>query len=154
MACQGVELVRRSLPTAALFLTLSPRHALCNDRSVIGLGALGEAELGEAYRMADLLIMPSLVETVGLPMLEAMSMSVPVLAAKREYAIEICRDAAVLFDPLSTRDFAEKAMMALQDEELRSNLIETGHRRVETLRAAQPYRRMLEKVVGLARARR
>src|SRR3989442_11549023 len=42
--------------------------------------------LREAYELATLVVLPSLAETVGLPMPEAMSVGTPVLAADRAYA--------------------------------------------------------------------
>jgi glycosyltransferase involved in cell wall biosynthesis len=55
--------------------------------------------LKEIYLGVDALIMPSLVETVGLPMLEAMSIGIPVVATGRPYAHEICGDNALYFNP-------------------------------------------------------
>lgn len=60
---------------------------------------MGRETLEEIYLRADALIMPSLTETVGLPLLEAISNGVPVVAADRPYAHEICGDSALYFNP-------------------------------------------------------
>ena len=68
------------------YVTLPESASICRDGAAVGVGKLNRAELHEAYRNASILVMPSLVETVGLPMLEALRMGVPVLAADRPYA--------------------------------------------------------------------
>jgi len=73
--------------------------------------------LKEIYLRADALIMPSLVETVGLPMLEAMSIGIPVVAADRSYAHEICGDSALYFNPYCSSELFQCLL------ELNNNLI-------------------------------
>jgi len=52
----------------------------------VGIGQLKTGSLRRVYELATVLVQPSLTETVGLPMLEAMSVGTPVLAADRPYA--------------------------------------------------------------------
>jgi glycosyltransferase involved in cell wall biosynthesis len=94
-----------------------------------------------------MLVMPSLVETVGLPMLEAMSLGLPVLAADRPYAHDICQDAAWFFDPLSSADFAAKSARLLLDPSLRNDLAVKGRARSANLTSAAPYRQMVDIVL-------
>ena len=97
--------------------------------------------------------MPSLVETVGLPLLEAMSLNVPVLAADRPYAHDICEDAAVYFDPLSVEDFARKAHLLTSSKELRHHLIEKGKKLTERRVLEASYARMVDIVLKTANPR-
>jgi len=60
---------------------------------------LEREKLKKMYFNANALIMPSFVETVGLPMLEVMSIGIPIIAADRPYAHEICGDSALYFNP-------------------------------------------------------
>lgn len=60
---------------------------------------LEREKLKKMYFNANALIMPSFVETVGLPIVEAMSIGIPVIAADRSYAHEICGDSALYFNP-------------------------------------------------------
>lgn len=135
---------------ASLFLTL-PQNALHPaEKEVLFLGHLVGSELTEAYQLANILLLPSLIETVGLPTLEAMSVGTPVLVADRPYAHSICEDAALFFDPLSPEDMAQKAAMLLSDEELRKNLIHKGYALIERRIAAKPYRQMVDILVNVA----
>ena len=51
------------------------------------------------YADADALLFPSLDESFGLPLVEAMTLGLPILAAERPYARSLCGDAAIYFDP-------------------------------------------------------
>lgn len=55
----------------------------------------------EQYAATDALIFPSLDESFGLPLVEAMTLRLPILAADRPYARSLCGDAAIYFDPSS-----------------------------------------------------
>jgi glycosyltransferase involved in cell wall biosynthesis len=61
--------------------------------------SVSDAILAEAYSRADLFVSPSLYEGFGLPPLEAMSLSCPVLASSTASIPEICGDAALYFNP-------------------------------------------------------
>ncbi len=132
------------------FATLPGNSPFCRGGSAIGLGTLKRDELYEAYRSATVLVMPSLAETVGLPMLEAMRLGTPVLAADRPYAHQVCEDAAEFFDPLSPFDFARKARGLFTDTGRRASLVERGRRLVERRDKLNPYRSMLQKAMEVA----
>jgi len=129
------------------YVTLPEDWLPCRQGLAISLGTLTRSELHEAYRNATILVMSSLTETVGLPMLEAMRVGTPVLAADRSYAHAVCENAALYFDPLSPNDFVKKLMHLLTDMKLRTNLAERGQALVKSRDSIKPYRGMLEKVI-------
>lgn len=88
------------------------------------LGRVPRADLVALYRAADALIMPSLVETVGLPMLEAMLGGLPVVAADRPYAHEICAGAALYFEPTSAASLFRALSAMMEDPGVRAGLVE------------------------------
>jgi len=148
-----VERGLRQFPEAErprCFATLPGSSPFCRSGSAVGLGTLSRDELSEAYRNATLLVMPSLVETVGLPMLEAMRIGTPVLAADRPYAHEVCEDAAEFFDPLSAGDFVRKARILFADTARCVSLVERGRRLVERRDKLNPCRSMLKRVIDVA----
>src|SRR5262249_23759319 len=114
------------------------------EPGVTYLGYVRQPALTEAYRLADFFVMPSLQETVCLPLLEAMSAATPVIAADRPYAREVCGEAAVFFNAYDGRDMAEKIETLAADAFLRRSLSERGCARAESFRAAKPYERMLD----------
>jgi glycosyltransferase involved in cell wall biosynthesis len=74
---------------------------------------------------------PSLDEGFGLPLLEAMGAGVPVVAGDAGALPEVAGGAAVLVDPLDTEAIAKGLLQAITDDDLRAELIQAGHRRVE-----------------------
>jgi glycosyltransferase involved in cell wall biosynthesis len=140
----AVKAARRQWPDLTLFLSWPRGHSAGRDSGVVCLGYLQGTALAEAYELADLFVMPSLVETTGLPMLEAMTAGVPVLAADRPYAREVCEDAAAFFDPLEENDLAFRIIALLRDGSLREDLVRKGHALSEGRRQFEPYRKMLD----------
>lgn len=112
----------------------APSEGWC---SVDCLGSLDRAGVAALLDGATALVMPSLAETVGLPMLEAMDFDVPVIAADRPYAHAICGDAAHYFDPLEPGDLVRACEEVASSLALRNKLIARGRARCEEFRQAQ-----------------
>lgn len=140
---RGMARLRLTMPSAALFVTWPPSHHKCGLPGVHGLGFLKPDALAAAYTAADVLVQPSLVETVGLTMNEAMSLGTPVLCADRPYAHDLCRDAALYFDPLSHEDFLRQAERILRDAEGRSWRITRGLELLAARTQEKPYEQMI-----------
>jgi glycosyltransferase involved in cell wall biosynthesis len=90
------------------------------------VGFIPDSELGFLYREASAYVFPSLSEGFGLPGLEAMAQKVPVLASDIPVFREIYQNAAVYFDPLDTKDIADKIKLVLGDKKLQEELINLG----------------------------
>lgn len=123
---RAMEHLGRRQIDARLFATIDRTHALAKLENVEPLGLLAPDVLGEAYRLATALVMPSLVETVGLPMIEAMAAGTPVVAADRPYAREVCQDAALYFDPHDHEQLAERLEAIDADRLIRQRLSEAA----------------------------
>jgi glycosyltransferase involved in cell wall biosynthesis len=136
---------------AVLYVTLDGTHSARSTPGLSYLGPLEREELREAYDYADVLVMPSVVETVGLPMLEAMEAGVPVACADRPYGHAVCEDAALFFEPNSTRDIVDKIAGVLSDASTRQRLIEAGRRLVHKKMEAKPYESMILRMLEMAR---
>lgn len=140
----GIQIIRSQIPDAQLFLTLP---MTCHYSSVPGIVCLGYLEpsiLCQAYTLATALILPSLTETVGLPLLEAMQMGTPVIVADRPYAHHICEDAALYFDPYNASDFARQTIKMMQNMALRKQLIENGSQLIQRRIATHPYEQIMD----------
>lgn len=74
------------------------------------LGRLSGPAMREAYSAVDAVFFPSLHESYGLPLVEAMALGLIVICADRPYARWLCEDEALYFDPNS----AESAIAAIQ----------------------------------------
>lgn len=71
------------------------------------VGQLTHADCLAEYRRADALVFPSVLESYGLPLVEAMVMGIPVLAADLPYARVLCGEEAIYFDPESSESLIE-----------------------------------------------
>ncbi len=92
-------------------------------------GYLEQRSIWNIYRLATAFVLPSLCEGFGLPLLEAMASGVPVAASRVSAIPEVCRDAAVYFDPDNPESMAEKVISLLGDEDLRNRLVARGKER-------------------------
>jgi glycosyltransferase involved in cell wall biosynthesis len=139
---RGAAILRERDAGLGLFATCTAAE-LGGAEGVYALGYLSSELLAGAYQAAAMLIMPSLVETVGFPMLEAMAMGVPVLAADRPYAHEVCGPAAHYFDPTDPAHLAREAVRILESRQLRDELAAAGRERVRRGRHAKPWEPLL-----------
>ncbi len=93
---------------------------------VIFTGYVADEDLPAAYTLADLLVLPSVYEGFGLPVLEAMACGTPVACSNVSSLPEIAGDAALLFDPRDVRAIAEAITRGSTDESLRAELRAKG----------------------------
>jgi O-antigen biosynthesis alpha-1,2-mannosyltransferase len=92
-------------------------------------GWIEQEELAAFYAMAEALLLPSIFESCGLPVLEAMAAGCPVVTADRYGTKELAEGAAVLVEPESVESIADGIRRALQDTALRAKLIAAGRMR-------------------------
>jgi glycosyltransferase involved in cell wall biosynthesis len=90
---------------------------------------VSEEELEGLYRAATCVVLASLGEGFGLPVLEAMGRGVPVACSDRPALPEVAGEAAILFDPLDQAAVTDAIRRLLCDEPLRAELIERGRAR-------------------------
>ena len=93
---------------------------------VIFTDHLSREDLSNVMAAAFALVYVSFFEGFGIPVLEAMYCDVPVITSNTSSMPEVAGDAALLVDPHSPNDIAEKMSMLFLKEELRQLLIEKG----------------------------
>lgn len=123
------------------------------------LGRCSDQELESLYALASCMLLPTLHEGFGLPVIEAMARSVPVLCSDIPVLREVAGQAAGYFDPREPADIAAKLRELLGDEPLASRMRERGRVRAAAFSwsaAARgtlaSYRRAIDR--GAARERR
>ncbi len=101
------------------------------EEEVIFPGYIYQEDLPALYNLATVFCFPSLYEGFGLPVLEAMQCGVPVVCSSGSSLPEIAGNAALMVDPYSEEDLAEKLGRVLEDEELRVRMSKLGLERVK-----------------------
>lgn len=86
------------------------------------LGFLPDEDLVSIYKIAEALIMPSLDEGFGLPVLEAMTCGCPVITSKEGSLPEVAGQAAVYVDAYSVDDIKNKINKVFNDSDLKKEL--------------------------------
>ncbi|MHB8159388.1 MAG: glycosyltransferase family 4 protein [Thermoleophilia bacterium] len=97
--------------------------------SVITPGYIPEANLPAVYRLSTALVFPSFYEGFGLPVLEAMAASTPVITSRCSSLPEVAGPAAALIDPESAEEIAAAMELLALDSGTRNLLIERGKKR-------------------------
>ena len=88
------------------------RAARFGDR-VLFTGEIPDSELIALYAGAAALVMPSLYEGFGLPLLEAMHLGCPVLSSSAASLPEVAAEAALYFDPRNPQSIADCLLRVL-----------------------------------------
>jgi len=81
------------------------------------------------YRLTEALVMPSLYESFGFPVLEAMTAGCPVVTTNRHGPLELAGDAAAFVEPENIDSIADGMRRVVTDTALRAALIEKGFAR-------------------------
>lgn len=116
------------------------------------LGYVPRPRLAALYRNAACLVLPSLYEGFGLPVVEAMASGTPVVASQVGAIPEVAGDAAVLVPPRDPVALAEgvRCALARRDELVRMGLERASSFTWEALarRTLQVYQDVWEELVG------
>jgi glycosyltransferase involved in cell wall biosynthesis len=90
---------------------------------------VGAADLEGLYDLASLVVVPSIREGFGLPVLEAMKRGVPVASSETSSLPEVGGDAAKYFDPFDEASIASAILDVLANRQLAGELVTRGHQR-------------------------
>ncbi len=96
------------------------------------LGHLPDQQLHQLYRQAVCLVLPSLYEGFGLPILEAMASGCPVICSRSSSLPEIAGNAACMIDPLDENEITEALERLWHCPDLRGRLKIAGKARAES----------------------
>jgi glycosyltransferase involved in cell wall biosynthesis len=113
-----------------------------SDR-VIFPGYVDQGDLPGLISLAQAFVFPSRYEGFGIPLLEAMSQSVPTLAADIPSLREVGGEAALFVDTENLAGFGEALYTICMDQEARARLVEAGHERCQHFSWEQSARELV-----------
>lgn len=85
----------------AIVVTVAPPEGHWEGGLLQYRGTLGTEDIVRSYASADALVFPSLQESYGLPLVEAMYLGLPIVCADLPYGHALCGPEAIYFDPHS-----------------------------------------------------
>jgi glycosyltransferase involved in cell wall biosynthesis len=118
--------------------------------NVVFMGRVPQQQMASVYKKCDLMIYPSLCESFGFSMLEAMGYELPIVAADTPVNREICKEAAQYYPPLDPIAGAKAIREALEPSVMQK-LREGGRSRITSTdwtwgRYAREFAEMIGKI--------
>ena len=92
---------------------------------------VSEKEMVLFYNAADILLIPSIYEGFGLPVIEAFACGTAVIASKTSSLPEVVGDAGLLVNPYKTDEISDAIYRLLKEQKLYNNLVKKGLKRVK-----------------------
>jgi glycosyltransferase involved in cell wall biosynthesis len=144
-----------SLKTNHTLVIVGPeqvKHTIKNVKKkdkIIMMGFVDKKDLISLYSGAEAFVFPSLHESFGMPVLEAMGCGCPVVTSHEFSMPEVAGDAAVLVNPYSVEDIASGLKRVLTDLALREKLRERGLKRMQKFsweKSAEEHWKVYEEV--------
>ncbi|MGE5424744.1 MAG: glycosyltransferase family 4 protein, partial [Syntrophothermus sp.] len=93
---------------------------------IILTGYVKNSDLPGIYSLCQVFLYPSLRESFGIPIVEAMACGAPVITSNTSSMPEIAGEAAVLIDPLKTEELVDAMIRLSGDANLRAGYREAG----------------------------
>lgn len=122
-----------------------------NDRVTLA-GFVPDDDLVRLYNAATLLVLASLDEGFGLPVVEAMACGVPVAVSNRGSLPELVADAGLTFDPEQPHAIAASICRLLDDDDLQRALAARGLERAKQYTWQRTAQQAMQVFAGVARA--
>jgi len=93
---------------------------------IILTGYIVNTDLPAIYCQCEAFLYPSLRESFGIPMLEAMACGAPVITSNTSSMPEVAGDAALLVNPFNPEEITAAMVRIITDKELKAGLISKG----------------------------
>ena len=116
-------------------------------KKALHLGYVDYKDLPYLYKMSLMLVMPSLFESVSIPIYEAFALKVPVCSSNVVALPEQIGGAGLLFEPDDINDMAEKILLYIENGKLRHKKAEKGYEIIKNF-DHNSYRKKLLKVLN------
>lgn len=113
-------------------------------KKIIFPGYISHHQMPLVYNAATIFLYPSLRESFGLPILEAMACGVPVITSTTSSMPEIAGRAAELVDPFNYLQIANAMKKLMQDDLLRNEFVKKGLQRVKSFTWKASAEKLLE----------
>ena len=121
------------------------------EQQIRFLGLVSFKDLRAIYRLCRCVVVPSLFEAESGPVYEAWNDDLPVVCSNNTSFPGMVSDAALMFDPFSIDDMADKIRQIWENESLCRELREKGRRRLQDFsweKTARAYRALYRRLAN------
>lgn len=98
---------------------------------IIELGYVDNEKKQQLLANADAFLFPTLYEGFGLPILEAQSVGVPVVASNNSSISEVTMGSAILIDPHNPSEIIKAVYELISNKELKNDIINKGYENIK-----------------------
>jgi len=102
---------------------------------ILFLGYIENEDMPYIYKNSLSLVMPSLFESISIPVFEALTLGVPVISSNVFGLKDQISRAGVLFDPKSTKNIYESLLLAVNNKELLKKNTKIGLSKMKKIRS-------------------
>ena len=92
---------------------------LALENHVVFMGRVPQGQMGRLYEQCDLMVYPSLCESFGFSMIEAMGYGLPIVTADTAINREMCGEGALYYPPLDAEAGAKAVRNALEPTQMK-----------------------------------
>lgn len=103
------------------------------SEQIVNLGRIPNDKIPAYYQHCDALLMPTMLETFGLPYIEAMHLGLPILTSDLDFARYVCGDAAMFFNPSDAKSLMKAILKAQSNPLFTKQLVSKGRDRLGNL---------------------
>ena len=126
-------------------------HSLGDSVQLVGVASY--ERVWQLYAEADVFVFPSLTESFGHPLVEAMASQLPILASDIPIHREICADAALYFEPFDAPRLAVQLQHFAASAAQRAHMARLGRARVQSFLWEDHVKRLLATLRDTAQRR-
>ncbi|MDY0342020.1 MAG: glycosyltransferase [Lentimicrobium sp.] len=156
-----ITLFRKLKPELKIkfILTVQPEQLKISKENLKYIHFAGPIKVNECphlYRQCDFMFLPSLLDCFSATYPEAMKMGLPILTSDLPFARNVCKDAAVYFDPVNPEDIVRKIISVVNDPVKGAKMIAYGKRQLSSFETAtsrvEKYLKLAEELMISVRA--
>lgn len=114
---------QKSLHWQAIILAANKKNVSNNFHTY---GPVSNKQMVELYAETDFVLLPTVAEASTAVYPESFISQRVLLTSNVDFAVELCGDAAIYFDPYDAKDIANKIFAIQQDKEMQNSLISNG----------------------------
>ncbi|HAH59033.1 MAG: glycosyltransferase [Lentimicrobium sp.] len=135
-------------------LSIQPHQIKISKENLKYVHFTGPVKVNECphlYQQCDFMFLPSLLDCFSASYPEAMKMGLPILTSDMPFAHNVCKDAAIYFDPVNPKDIALKILSLVNDPVMGAKMVAYGKRQLSSFETAtsrvEKYLKLVEKLM-------